>query len=502
MPRYLNSRTAEELNALLSCGFDSSDSHTSGRFEVYSCAKFDTNDKKILHTITSQYQQFAEEKTAAQEVLNYHRQRTISQSSASGGAPNPSNNRDLNAKESYLLSAATTQSQSPASPDISRGRWGMDSPLLGGLNVEQTQKMLVYLIGTLNAAYPDYDFSNVKAHHFRRRSASSIAKFFHTLFFNVGGEQFAQRVTERLWDALDEMVGPNALTWLPELRVGDSPEIPPAPAPASIAADDGETANLNAADGTNITESIVTETIVPEKKVTETIVPEKKVTETIVTEKKVAEKTVNIEISQQPSAPPIDEQFAEEPQSAVAVVKTAAKRKRSTSRVAKQLASNQPEKQPPSFDRWDDSTEIFTYEPDDSAGNPFDDEDEGLGSLWGYHYLLFNRKFKRMVFFSIHATASLDEQVSEVATTNSDHIGCWADDLSENNNNNNNIIIINNDDATKEKSAFSADVVVTTSSSFQSCHSSTVTPLPVLGSQQIKYSPPPLPPSNRPSAEV
>jgi hypothetical protein len=52
---------------------------------------------------------------------------------------------------------------------------------------------------------------------------------------------------------------------------------------------------------------------------------------------------------------------------------------------------------------WDSDIDVFSYHPDDAtgAGDPYADEDDGLGQVWSFHYFFYNRRFKRVVFFTM-----------------------------------------------------------------------------------------------------
>ena len=39
-----------------------------------------------------------------------------------------------------------------------------------------SRKTLIYLILTLNHIYPDYDFSQLRAHHFRKEAGMAVAE--------------------------------------------------------------------------------------------------------------------------------------------------------------------------------------------------------------------------------------------------------------------------------------------------------------------------------------
>lgn len=46
--------------------------------------------------------------------------------------------------------------------------------------------------------------------------------------------------------------------------------------------------------------------------------------------------------------------------------------------------------------------EIYSYEPDESSGAADPYQDDSAGHLWSMFYFFFNRRLKRIVFFTLH----------------------------------------------------------------------------------------------------
>lgn len=64
---------------------------------------------------------------------------------------------------------------------------GSPSSPFGDLTDHQTRKKLVHLIATLNASYPDYDFSTAKAESFTWKTGAECARMpFHSFRLPVG----------------------------------------------------------------------------------------------------------------------------------------------------------------------------------------------------------------------------------------------------------------------------------------------------------------------------
>eukprot|EP00033_Pygsuia_biforma_P002407 GCRY01002668.1.p1 GENE.GCRY01002668.1~~GCRY01002668.1.p1 ORF type:complete len:220 (-),score=39.83 GCRY01002668.1:170-829(-) len=91
----------------------------------------------------------------------------------------------------------------PLSLSVSPGSLMGKSPF-GKLDEATSRHTLIFLISTLNASYPDYDFSNLKAEDFRKESCLPLVvnSIDHQLH-NVLGEEYLRSIKEKLWSALD-----------------------------------------------------------------------------------------------------------------------------------------------------------------------------------------------------------------------------------------------------------------------------------------------------------
>mmetsp|Transcript_11354 Transcript_11354/g.34118 ORF Transcript_11354/g.34118 Transcript_11354/m.34118 type:complete len:231 (-) Transcript_11354:966-1658(-) len=113
----------------------------------------------------------------------------------------------LDKKLSRSLEASVAEGASPSSMDLGK------SPM-GPLTEATSRKTLIYLILTLNHIYPDYDFSLLRAHHFRKEAgAKAVEAATGAVLMEVarvwaetpgyGGRPFM----DALWAALDEAIG-------------------------------------------------------------------------------------------------------------------------------------------------------------------------------------------------------------------------------------------------------------------------------------------------------
>ncbi|RUP45340.1 repressor of RNA polymerase III transcription Maf1 [Jimgerdemannia flammicorona] len=93
-------------------------------------------------------------------------------------------------------------SHSFVSPDNHFSHVG--SPL-GPMDQPSSRKTLFYLIGTLNATFPDYDFSQVKPEQFQKQpSCSLVVNSINTTLFNLNNERIVSEL--HVWDIIDKII--------------------------------------------------------------------------------------------------------------------------------------------------------------------------------------------------------------------------------------------------------------------------------------------------------
>ncbi|KAI8318071.1 Maf1 regulator, partial [Martensiomyces pterosporus] len=151
--KYLDVDSFKTLNSLLSFPTSSGDRHVVGRIEAYSC-KVAGTDKKLYRYLENKYQEDLEEA------------------------------KSLSPEQSSL-----TNIVSPFGP----------------LTQSASRKTLFYLIATLNASFPDYDFSSLTADQFTKEpSGNYTIKSINTTLLNVGCP--AGLRTSRMWDMIDDVI--------------------------------------------------------------------------------------------------------------------------------------------------------------------------------------------------------------------------------------------------------------------------------------------------------
>jgi hypothetical protein len=104
-------------------------------------------------------------------------------------------------KKLYKSLEQQFQDEIARSPDLS----ALSVSPFGPLTEKSSRLTLIELISTLNAAFPDYDFSDLKAEQFRKEpSLHSVVTFIDTMLSNVVPryEQFKVR----MWNAIDQEI--------------------------------------------------------------------------------------------------------------------------------------------------------------------------------------------------------------------------------------------------------------------------------------------------------
>ncbi|KAI8910727.1 Maf1 regulator-domain-containing protein [Powellomyces hirtus] len=99
----------------------------------------------------------------------------------------------------------------PAEVPLEIGSWqspnSPSSPHHGILNDRVTRKTFFYLLATLNAAFPDYDFSDLNPDSFSKVPSTLVANTVNTtLLVHLGIDSAAHAVGAKIWAAIDEAI--------------------------------------------------------------------------------------------------------------------------------------------------------------------------------------------------------------------------------------------------------------------------------------------------------
>jgi hypothetical protein len=176
---YIPSDILDDLNAAMT-SIETSDATVNGRMEVYVC-KWKEEDKKLKNALEQKYEEDVER---LKELEKSYQNMASSLESKGKGQHESSVGSDFN---------SLTTTTGP----------------LGSMELYSTRKVLYNLIGTLNAALPDYDFSDVRAEDFERVSFSNVKSHVEMLLFS--NDIGRSVLLKRLWKAIMFAVSSEAI---------------------------------------------------------------------------------------------------------------------------------------------------------------------------------------------------------------------------------------------------------------------------------------------------
>mmetsp|Transcript_23004 Transcript_23004/g.37846 ORF Transcript_23004/g.37846 Transcript_23004/m.37846 type:complete len:233 (+) Transcript_23004:133-831(+) len=113
----------------------------------------------------------------------------------------------------------TTSGDVPSSPEILVESALSKSPV-GSLTDSANRKVLINLICTLNASFPDYDFSNLKPEDFQKER--NLRQVINTINASLAEafEKNGNGLCERLWNTIYEVIDPeecSIYSYIPDL---------------------------------------------------------------------------------------------------------------------------------------------------------------------------------------------------------------------------------------------------------------------------------------------
>ncbi|KAI9363880.1 Maf1 regulator-domain-containing protein [Zopfochytrium polystomum] len=159
--KYLEFESLEEINSALA-GLYLGDCRVFGRVEAYSC-KNTNEEKKLRHRLDAKYEEDSHSLSLGSSLGEY------------------------------------ATSISPTSP-------------FGPLTEPMPRKTLFYLIATLNAAYPDFDFSDIDPSTFvKLTSLTTIHRRLEATLFNISEASASRRhhvsvIHAAVWSAIDAVI--------------------------------------------------------------------------------------------------------------------------------------------------------------------------------------------------------------------------------------------------------------------------------------------------------
>jgi len=227
--KYLENEKLNEISSELSEAV-LKDSHRiiQGRIEAYIMTRSGT-DKKYAYALGQKYIKEIEDmqEELAATVERKKRRRSNSESflstlqsiTSSPSNGDNSNSTTLNNKKSKVAGSSSNVSTTTTDTTInldgrrSRAR-SFDCTLdsispkttLGDFSELSTRKLMTDLILTLNASFPDYDFSNVKPNQFQKLRMDDVRKSIHEKLSEFASQRSSPNFLVDLWYAVNDVI--------------------------------------------------------------------------------------------------------------------------------------------------------------------------------------------------------------------------------------------------------------------------------------------------------
>jgi len=183
--KYIDLINLVGLNSYLD-SIDLGDSIVRGSLEAYSC-KAAGSDKKIMKSLDRELEILS---TSANANSGSHLLQHAGLNIDSGATTGTSYNSTSNAAAYSLSPSNNSYGVSPFGP----------------LSSSSSRKTMIYLIQTLNASFPDYDFSDSKPDQFRREpSLALVTNSINTTFSGII-KNYATEFEGKLWPTLDQEI--------------------------------------------------------------------------------------------------------------------------------------------------------------------------------------------------------------------------------------------------------------------------------------------------------
>jgi len=186
-----------------------------GRIEAYTMKRAGT-DKKYAHALGQKYiaeiEDMQEELAATVERKRRRRSNSESILTTSGRRiTSDYGTSNKKAKSSFLNDLSSSGSSKEAKRARSRSfDCTLDSispkTTLGDFSEISTRKLMTDLILTLNASFPDYDFSNVKANQFQKLNMSDVRKSIRQNLSEFASQRSSPNFLEELWNAVNDVI--------------------------------------------------------------------------------------------------------------------------------------------------------------------------------------------------------------------------------------------------------------------------------------------------------
>mmetsp|Transcript_18552 Transcript_18552/g.34539 ORF Transcript_18552/g.34539 Transcript_18552/m.34539 type:complete len:309 (-) Transcript_18552:1300-2226(-) len=215
--KYLENDKLNEISAELSEAV-LGDSHRiiEGRIEAYTMKRAG-NDKKYAHALGQKY--LAEIEDLQEELaatVERRRKRSNSESLAISSSFKRSKSVDATGTDNKATGNNNNNSDTEKAVAPTEGRKRAQSydftldtispkTTLGDFSELSTRRLMTDLILTLNASFPDYDFSNVKPNQFHKLAIGTVRKSIYERLSELASQKSPNWLVE-LWCALNDVI--------------------------------------------------------------------------------------------------------------------------------------------------------------------------------------------------------------------------------------------------------------------------------------------------------
>ena len=188
-----------------------------GRIEAYTMKRAGT-DKKYAHALGQKFvaeiEDMQEELAATVERKRRRRSNSesilITSSSSRIRSTSPLNKKS---KPSFFTDSLTVNTSAIKETTRSRSR-SFDCTLdsispkttLGDFSEISTRKLMTDLILTLNASFPDYDFSNIKPNQFQKLKMADVRKHIRQDLSEFASQRSSPNFLDELWNAVNDVI--------------------------------------------------------------------------------------------------------------------------------------------------------------------------------------------------------------------------------------------------------------------------------------------------------
>lgn len=219
--KYMENEKLNEISSELSEAV-LKDSHRviHGRIEAYTMKRAGT-DKKYAHALGQKFVAEIEDmqEELAATVERKRRRRSNSESiilTTSSGSSRIRSTSPMNKKSKpSFFNEAIVQGGSSTIKETTRSRsrsfdCTLDSfspkTTLGDFSEISTRKLMTDLILTLNASFPDYDFSNIKPNQFQKLKMTDVRKNIRQNLSEFASQRASPNFLDELWDAVNDVI--------------------------------------------------------------------------------------------------------------------------------------------------------------------------------------------------------------------------------------------------------------------------------------------------------